>query len=84
LPVKAIAAEIASAGGCSGRLTPLGRSPWSAQHPFVLDMTAATAIGYRAETGYAATVGPICGWLLHATEGCDWRGPVPHPRVLFV
>ena len=51
LPVKAIAAEIASACGYSGRLValpganiyppPLGRSPWSAPHPFVLDMTAA-------------------------------------------
>ena len=36
-------------------------------------MTAATALGYRAETGYAATVGPTCDWLLHETEGKDWR-----------
>jgi hypothetical protein len=21
----------------------------------------------------AATVGPICDWLIHATEGKDWR-----------
>ena len=26
----------------------IGATPWSVQHPFVLDMTAATALGYRA------------------------------------
>ena len=50
-------------------------------------MTAATALGYRAETGYAATVGPICDWLLHATEGKDWRALFPvlasYPYDLF-
>jgi nucleoside-diphosphate-sugar epimerase len=97
LPVKAIAAEIASACGYSGRLValpsaniyppPLGRSPWSAPHPFVLDMTAAAALGYRAGTGYAATVAPICDWLRHATEGRDWRALFPilasYPYDLF-
>jgi nucleoside-diphosphate-sugar epimerase len=87
LLVSAIAAEIASASSYSGRLIalpsadayppPVGRSPWSVQHPFVLDMTAATALRYRAETGYGATVGPTCDWLLHATEGKDWRALFP-------
>lgn len=87
LPISAIAAEVASACGYSGRLIalpdvdvyppPIGRSPWSVQRPFVLDMSAATALGYRAETGYAATIGPICDWLIQATKDKDWRALFP-------
>jgi nucleoside-diphosphate-sugar epimerase len=97
LAVVAIGAAIAAACGYSGRLVaapdlglyppPVGRTPWSVQHPFVLDMTAATALGYRAETGYAATVDPICNWLLRPTEGKDWRALFPvlaaYPYDLF-
>ena len=97
LPVKEIAEAIASAHGFSGRFVMLpdvdsyppaiGATPWSVQHPFVLDMTAATALGYRAQTSYAATVGPICDWLIQATEGKDWRALFPvlasYPFDLF-
>ena len=97
LPVKEIAAAIASHCGFSGRFAmlpdidsyppPVGATPWSVQHPFVLDMTAATALGYRAETSYAATVGPICDWLIQATAGKDWRALFPvlasYPFDLF-
>jgi hypothetical protein len=52
----------------------------------VLDMTAATALGYRPQTGYAATVA-ICDWLVQATEGADWRALFPvlasYPYDLF-
>jgi nucleoside-diphosphate-sugar epimerase len=97
LPVSEIAGAIASACGFSGRLIALpdvdayppavGCTPWSVQHPFVLDMTAATALGYRPQIGYAATVAPICDWLVQATEGEDWRALFPvlasYPYDLF-
>jgi nucleoside-diphosphate-sugar epimerase len=97
LPVSAIATAIASACDYSGRLVALpgieayppavGRTPWSVQHPFVLDLTAASALGYRPETEYPATVGPICEWLIQATEGRDWRAQFPvlasYPYDLF-
>ena len=95
LPVKEIAAAIDRPAAfrplCDVARRPLSagdrRHPWSVQHPFVLDMTAATALGYRAETSYAATVGPICDWLIQATEGKDWRALFPvlasYPFDLF-
>jgi hypothetical protein len=50
-------------------------------------MTAATALGYRPRTGYAATVGPICDWLIEATKRADWRDLFPvlasYPFDLF-
>jgi hypothetical protein len=50
-------------------------------------MTAAAALGYHAETGYAATAGAICDWLLHTTADKDWRALFPvlasYPYDLF-
>ena len=97
LPLSEIAGAIASACGFSGRLVALpdvdayppavGCTPWSVQRPFVLDMTAAMALGYRPQTGYPETVGPICDWLVQATEGADWRALFPvlasYPYDLF-
>jgi nucleoside-diphosphate-sugar epimerase len=97
LPVKEVAAAIASACGFSGHFVmlpdvdsyppPIGATPWSVPHPFVLDTAAAAALGYRPETNYAATVRPICDWLLQATERKDWRALFPvlasYPFDLF-
>ncbi|MGQ4274827.1 NAD(P)H-binding protein [Terrihabitans sp. B22-R8] len=64
----------------------IGRSPWSVPGPFVLDMRAAEALGYRPITTYAEAVGPICGWLARQ-EPSGWREAFPvlaaYPWPLF-
>lgn len=66
---------------------PLGRTPWSVQHPFVLATAAASATGYRPRVLYAETVATICDWLIQATTTKDWRGLFPilasYPFDLF-
>jgi len=53
----------------------LGRTPWDAPHPVVLDMSAAEALGYRPAGTYAATVGAELDWLTGAFgEADDVRG----------
>ncbi len=47
----------------------LGRHPWDEPHPFVLDMTAATALGYTPAGVYAATVADEVEWLVQAARG---------------
>jgi nucleoside-diphosphate-sugar epimerase len=42
----------------------LGRTPWDAPHPIVLDTTAALALGYEPAGDYAATVVEELDWLL--------------------
>jgi nucleoside-diphosphate-sugar epimerase len=42
----------------------LGRTPWDAPHPIVLDTTASLALGYEPVGGYAATVVEELDWLL--------------------
>jgi nucleoside-diphosphate-sugar epimerase len=46
-----------------GEKPELGRTPWDRQHPIVLDMTAATELGYRPVGDYAATIGDEIDWL---------------------
>jgi nucleoside-diphosphate-sugar epimerase len=100
-PMALSVAEIAAAIGLcfdwSGQLVALpdqdsyppavGRTPWSVQRPFVLDIAAATSLGYRPQTTYAETVAPICSWLVQAAAGKDWRVVVPvlaaYPYELF-
>jgi nucleoside-diphosphate-sugar epimerase len=47
----------------------LGDHPWNAAHPIVLDMTAATALGYVPAGDFATTVAPEIDWLVAAARG---------------
>jgi nucleoside-diphosphate-sugar epimerase len=47
----------------------IGRHPWDAPHPIVLDMTAATALGYTPAGDYATTVADEVQWLVSAARG---------------
>ncbi len=44
----------------------LGRHPWDAPHPIVLDMTAAGELGYTPVGDYATTVAVEVAWLVSA------------------
>ena len=46
----------------------LGRTPWDAPHPIVLDLTAAHELGYEPAGEYAATVADEIDWLVSAVE----------------
>ncbi len=45
----------------------LGRVPWQAPHPIVLDMTAAAELGYTPAGDYAATVTDEIDWLVRVS-----------------
>jgi nucleoside-diphosphate-sugar epimerase len=47
----------------------LGRHPWDAPHPIILDMSAATALGYVPAGDYTATVADEVEWLVSAARG---------------
>jgi nucleoside-diphosphate-sugar epimerase len=47
----------------------VGSHPWDAPHPIVLDMTAATALGYIPAGDYATTVADEVQWLVSAARG---------------
>jgi hypothetical protein len=53
----------------------------------VLDVAAATSLGYRPQTTYPEASGSICNWLVQATAGMDWRVVFPalaaYPYDLF-
>jgi nucleoside-diphosphate-sugar epimerase len=97
LSVSEIAASILSCFDFSGEVLALpdeplyppsvGGTPWSVQRPFVLDLAAATSLGYRPQTTYPEAVGPICSWLVRAAAGRDWRVVFPalaaYPYDLF-
>ena len=60
----------------------LGRTPWDAPHPIVLDMTAAAELGYTPAGDYATTVADEVDWLVSTARGDlpqlddDYFGPM--------
>ena len=85
--VAQIGASIADHMGFRGRIVEvantdfpakIGRTPWSTPLPFVLDTTAAIALGYQPVRTYAQSVGPVCDALVEAAStGQDWRDLFP-------
>ncbi|HEY7049241.1 MAG TPA: NAD-dependent epimerase/dehydratase family protein [Jatrophihabitantaceae bacterium] len=55
----------------------LGRHPWDAAHPLVLDLTAAAELGYQPVGDYAATVVDEVDWLVDAARRGDPGGVLP-------
>jgi nucleoside-diphosphate-sugar epimerase len=47
----------------------LGRHPWDAEHPIVLDTSAAVALGYAPVGDYATTVAAEVDWLVSGGDG---------------
>lgn len=61
----------------------VGSSPWSTEHPMVLDMTTAEReLGYRAVTSYEESLPATVEWLVRALDGKDWREVFPTPARL--
>jgi nucleoside-diphosphate-sugar epimerase len=54
----------------------VGATPWSVPAPFMLDMSAALAFGYRPVAAYEDAVGAICKWLAELNPQ-DWRAAFP-------
>ena len=55
----------------------LGRHPWDTSSPIVLDMTAATDLGYTPAGDYATTVADEVQWLVSAAHGGDGAAILP-------
>jgi nucleoside-diphosphate-sugar epimerase len=55
----------------------LGRTPWNAVPPIILDTSAAAALGYRPVGDYATTVVQELDWLVAATRdpAATWAVP---------
>jgi nucleoside-diphosphate-sugar epimerase len=58
----------------------LGRHPWDAPHPIVLDMNAALDLGYEPAGAYAATVAEMVDWLVGAARGGEGSELLPLPE----
>lgn len=65
----------------------IGRTPWSVPRPFVLDTSAALALGYVPVTAYPQAVGAICDELAKGGVGKVWQQRFPilanYPYDLF-
>jgi nucleoside-diphosphate-sugar epimerase len=55
----------------------VGRTPWDAPHPIVLDTTAALELGYVPAGDYAATVAEMVDWLVTAAQGGEGSDLLP-------
>ncbi len=86
LPVGRIGALIGRRMAYAGRIVGLdggvvaphvGRTPWSVPRPFVLDTSAAVALGYAPSTPYEEAVGALCDDLSDTADGKDWRDRFP-------
>jgi nucleoside-diphosphate-sugar epimerase len=58
--------EVLLPGDAAGNV---GLYPWDRPHPLVLDLSAATALGYTPVGDYAATVRDMVDWLVEAARG---------------
>jgi nucleoside-diphosphate-sugar epimerase len=58
----------------------LGRTPWDAPHPVVLDTSAARELGYKPVGDFAATVAETVDWLYDAHRAGDPRQELPAPQ----
>ncbi|MFI6366942.1 NAD-dependent epimerase/dehydratase family protein [Nocardia sp. NPDC050630] len=56
---------------------PLGRTPWDAAHPVILDTSAAMALGYQPVGDYATTVAAQLDWLMSAARSGDASAILP-------
>lgn len=61
----------------------LGSHPWDRPFPIVLDMTAATDLGYVPVGDFAATVADEIDWLVAAFRGGDKENVLPVPGDEF-
>ncbi len=55
----------------------LGRHPWDAPHPIVLDMSAAAELGYTPVGDYATTVSDEVSWLVSAARKGEGAEKLP-------
>lgn len=56
--------------------TPIGSTPWSLPHPFILSTSAASAIGYKPAVTYGEAIGPYCDWLAQH-DPSNWQNAFP-------
>lgn len=61
----------------------LGRHPWDAPHPIVLDTTVAGELGYTPAGDYATTVVDEIDWLVAASRGGEDAVLLPGPDDAF-
>jgi nucleoside-diphosphate-sugar epimerase len=57
----------------------VGRTPWDAPHPIILDTTAALELGYEPAGDYAVTVAATVDWLVAAAWGGEDSDLLPAP-----